>query len=41
MDEARTGIFTYIGVFYNQKRRHSTIGNVSPVEFEKRTALVA
>ncbi len=41
MDEARTGIFTYIEVFYNRKRRHSAIGNVSPVEFEKRTALAA
>ncbi|KZY31238.1 transposase [Oleiphilus sp. HI0081] len=41
MDEARTGIFTYIEVFYNRKRRHSAIGNISPVEFENRTALVA
>ena len=26
----------YIESFYNQKRRHSTLGNVSPVEYEAR-----
>ncbi|MFV1922247.1 MAG: IS3 family transposase [Methylotenera sp.] len=41
MDEARTGIFAYIEVFYNRKRRHSAIGNISPIEFEERTALAA
>jgi putative transposase len=32
--EATQAIFEYIEVFYNRVRRHSTIGNVSPVEFE-------
>ncbi|EYC49673.1 transposase [Hylemonella gracilis str. Niagara R] len=27
-------MFNYIEMFYNPKRRHSTSGNVSPVEFE-------
>lgn len=41
IDEARTGIFTFIEVFYNRKRRHSANGNLSPIEFEKRAALAA
>ncbi len=36
-DEARADVFDYIERFYNRKRRHGTIGNISPVEFEKRT----
>jgi transposase InsO family protein len=32
--EAHQIIFEYIELFYNLKRRHSYIGNVSPVEFE-------
>jgi len=32
--EAKLAIFEYIEVFYNRTRRHTTIGNVSPVEFE-------
>jgi len=28
--------FDYIEVFYNQQRRHSTIGYVSPAEHERR-----
>ncbi len=35
-DEARADIFDYIERFYNPRRRHSTIGYVSPVEYEKR-----
>ena len=34
IEEARMGIFEYIEVFYNRKRRHSALGLVSPVEFE-------
>ena len=34
-------IFEYIEVFYNRRRRHSTLGNVSPSEFEDRCARVA
>ena len=35
-DEARADLFEYIEGFYNPQRRHSTIGGVSPVEFEHR-----
>jgi putative transposase len=33
-DEARADVFDYIERFYNTKRRHSTIGYLSPMEFE-------
>lgn len=33
-DAARADIFDYIEVFYNMRRRHSHIGNVSPATFE-------
>jgi putative transposase len=33
-DEARADVFDYIECFYNVKRRHSTIGYMSPMEFE-------
>ena len=29
--DARTSIFDYIETFYNQRRLHSTIGNLSPM----------
>lgn len=32
---ARIAIAEYIEVFYNRKRKHSTLGNISPVDFEK------
>lgn len=38
-DEARSDVFDYIEMFYNPKRRHSSIGDLSPVEFEKRYLL--
>ena len=31
---AKTEIFEYIETFYNPKRRHSYLGNVSPLQFE-------
>jgi putative transposase len=34
-DEARAEVFEYIERFYNPRRRHSTLGLVSPDEFEK------
>ena len=37
-DEARADIFEYIEVFYNRKRRHGYLGNISPVDFEKQSA---
>jgi putative transposase len=38
-DEARSDVFDYIEMFYNPKRRHSSNGDLSPVEFEKRYLL--
>ncbi|OUS27715.1 transposase [Gammaproteobacteria bacterium 45_16_T64] len=35
IDEAKSGIFEYIEIFYNRLRRHSAIGYVSPAEFER------
>ena len=36
--EAKTDIFDYIEVFYNRQRRHSYLGYLSPVDFEKKFA---
>ena len=36
--DAKMQLFNYIEVFYNQRRRHSTIGLISPAEYERRTA---
>ena len=32
--EARRAVFRYIETWYNPKRRHSTLGNISPVQYE-------
>ncbi len=37
-EEARADVFDYIEVFYNRKRRHGYLGNISPVDFEVRSA---
>ena len=37
-DEARADVFDYIERFYNPRRRHSTLGQISPVEFERQWA---
>ena len=39
--EATQAIFEYIEVFYNRTRQHSTIGYVSPVDFELQHTAVA
>jgi transposase InsO family protein len=36
VQSARAAIAEYIEVFYNRKRRHSTLDYISPVEFENR-----
>jgi len=35
-DEAKADVFDYIERFYNARGRHSTIGYLSPMEFERR-----
>ena len=34
--DAKMELFDYIEVFYNQRRRHSTIGRISPAAFKRR-----
>ena len=36
--QAQRALFDYIEVFYNQQRRHSTLGQISPAAFERGTA---
>lgn len=38
--EARRRVFDYIEAFYNPRRRHSTLGQVSPNQFEEAAARV-
>ena len=38
---AKEALFDYIEVFYNQRRRHSTLGQISPAEFERRATHAA
>jgi putative transposase len=37
-DDARTAVFEYIEVWYNQQRRHSSLGYLSPAAFELQQA---
>ncbi|MET3124717.1 transposase InsO family protein [Oxalobacteraceae bacterium GrIS 2.11] len=34
-DEGKADVFDYIEMFYNPKRRHSSSGRLSPVDYEK------
>ena len=36
-EQAKRSIFEYIEVFYNRKRRHGYLGNISPDAFERKT----
>ena len=40
MFEAKRQLFDYIEVFYNRKRMHSSLGYVSPAEFERNASAV-
>ena len=37
---AKRHVFDYIEVFYNQRRRHSTLGQISPAAYERHAALL-
>jgi transposase InsO family protein len=39
--EARRAIFRYIETWYNRKRRHSTLGYISPAEYEEQLQVAA
>lgn len=34
-EEARASLFEYIEVFFNRTRRHSSLGYLSPAEYER------
>jgi putative transposase len=34
-------LFDYIEVFYNQRRRHSSVGRMSPAAFERKMTQAA
>uniref|UniRef100_UPI001868A7F6 IS3 family transposase n=1 Tax=Microbulbifer hainanensis TaxID=2735675 RepID=UPI001868A7F6 len=38
VDQAKSEVFEYIEVFYNRVRRHSTLGYISPAEYERKCA---
>ncbi|MBB3955291.1 transposase InsO family protein [Novosphingobium sediminicola] len=38
-DQARADVFDYIERFYNPTRRHSTLGYVSPIDFERQAGV--
>jgi transposase InsO family protein len=38
---AKMELFDYLEVFYNQRRRHSTNGQISPAAFERRATAEA
>ena len=38
-DEARADVFDYVERWYNPRRRHSTLGYLSPIAFEQQEAL--
>jgi len=39
--ETKMLLFDYIEVFYNQRRRHSSVGRMSPAAFERKMTQAA
>ena len=39
--DATMELFDYLEVFYNQRRRHSTLGQISPAAFDRRATQAA
>jgi transposase InsO family protein len=39
--DAKMQLFDYIEVFYNQRRRHSSVGRMSPAAFERKMTQAA
>ncbi len=39
-DEAKADVFDYVERWYNPQQRHSTLGYLSPIAFERQEALV-
>ncbi|MCG9737052.1 IS3 family transposase, partial [Shewanella insulae] len=38
IQQVKSCMFEYIEIFYNRKRRHSALGYLSPMEYERRFA---
>ena len=38
-DQTKADVFDYIELFYNPTRRHSTLGYLSPMDFEKKAGV--
>ncbi len=38
-DEAKRKIFEYVEMYYNRRRAHSTLGYLSPFEYERQAVL--
>lgn len=39
MDDLQKSLFEYIEIFYNRQRKHSTLGYLSPFEFESKNVI--
>ena len=40
IEQARSEIFSYIEGYYNRIRRHSSLGYLSPIKFEKQLKIM-
>jgi transposase InsO family protein len=39
LEDLQMSLFEYIEIFYNRERKHSTLGYLSPFEFETKNAI--